>query len=118
MISRTRMKLDVLGQSILIGAFILLWIFNRQVIWTNTMLILLGIWQLASAVHLFFTYKYIQRVNFLRTALVLGVSLPVWINFVGDWAYLPVGGVLLWYFFWSVRDMFIVYRRPRSFWDL
>jgi len=118
MISRTRMKLDVLGQSILIGAFILLWFFNRQLIWTNTMLILLGIWQLASAVHLFFTYKYIQRVNFLKTALVLGISLPVWINFVGNLAYVPVGGVLLWYFFWSVRDMFLVYNRPRSFWDL
>jgi len=118
MISRTRMKLDVLGQSILIGAFILLWFFNRQLIWTNTMLILLGIWQLASAVHLFFTYKYIQRVNFLKTAIVLVISLPVWMQLIGNWAYLAVGGVLLWYFFWSVRDMFIVYQRPRSFWDL
>lgn len=118
MISRTRMKFDVLGQSILIGAFILLWIFNQQLIWTNAMLILLAIWQIASAVHLFFSYKYIQRVNFLRTALVIGISLPVWINFVGNWAYVPVGGILLWYFFWSLRDMVIVYRRPRSFWDL
>ena len=43
MISRTRMKLDVFGQSILIGAFILLWFFNRQYIWTSGMLIILGI---------------------------------------------------------------------------
>ena len=118
MISRTRMKLDVFGQSILIGAIILLWLFNRQLIWTNLMLFLLGVWQLASAVHLFFTYKYIQRINFLRTAIILAISLPVWIHMIGNWAYLPVVGVLLWYFFWSLRDMFIVYRRPRSFWDL
>ena len=118
MISRTRMKLDVLGQSILIGALVMLWYFNHRLIWTNTMLVMLGIWQMASAVHLFLSYKYIQRGNFLKIVFVLAISLPVWIHLVGNWAYLPVGGVLLWYFFWSVRDMILVYNRPRSFWDL
>lgn len=118
MISRTRIKIDVLGQSILIGAFVLLCFFNRQMIWTNTMLLMLGIWQVASAFHLFQSYKYVQRGSFLKTVLVVLVSLPVWIHLVGVWAYLPVGGLLLWYFFWSVRDMFLVYNRPRSFWDL
>ena len=112
------MKLDVLGQSILIGAFILLWIFDRQIIWTNAMLIVLGVWQIASAVHLFLSYRYLQRGSFLKTLLVIGISTPVWINFVGIWAYAPIGGILLYYFFWSVRDLILVNRQPRSFWDL
>ncbi len=118
MISRTRIKLDVFGQSILIVALLLLWFFNQGIVWTNTMLTILAIWQIASAVHLFFTYKYIQRVNFIKTALVLLISLPVWINLVGVWAYAPVVGVLLWSFFWSIRDMIIINNRPRSFWDI
>ena len=118
MITRTQIKFDVLGQTVLIGAFLLLFFLKSQSAWTNTMLILLGIWQIASAAHLFLTYRYIQKISFLRTSLVLIVSLPVWMYFVGNWAYFPVAGVLLWYFFWSVRDMIVVYNRPKSFWDL
>jgi len=118
MITRNQIKIDVLGQSILIFAIVLLFFLQKEMLWSNVTLIILGIWQIASAYHLYLTYRYIQKINFLRTAIILGVSLPVWMNFVGTWAYLPVVGVLLWYFFWSVRDMIVVYNRPRSFWDL
>ena len=118
MITRSQIKFDVLGQTILIGAILLFYFFKSQMVWTNTMLVLLGIWQMASAFHLFLTYRYIQKVNFLKTSIVLVISLPIWMHFVGGWAYFAVGGVLLWYFFWSVRDMIVVYNRPRSFWDL
>lgn len=118
MITRTEVKIDVLGQTILIVAFLLLYFYSTQMIWTNVMLVILGVWQIASAIHLLMTYRYIQKISFVKTAIVLAISLPVWIHLVGDWAYLPVGGVLLWYFFWSVRDMVTVYNRPRSFWDL
>ena len=118
MIPRNRMKIDVLGQSLLVGAFLLLLFFQTGWGWTTATLILLILWQIASALHLFLTYRYIERINFVKTFMVLLVSLPVWIHLVGNVAYLAVIGVVLWSFFWSIRDMKKVYARPRSFWDL
>lgn len=118
MVSRRRMKIDVIGQVILLVGIILLACFASGVKWTNATLIILGIWQLASAMHLFYVYKHITRVHYLRTALIIGVSLPVWIYLIGNFAYLPVAGLFIWYFFQTVRDTIIVYNRPKSFWDL
>ena len=118
MISRNRMKLDVLGQSLLVGALILLLFFQNGWGWTSAMFILLIIWQMASALHLYITYRYIERINFVKTFFILLVSLPVWLHLIGNIAYMAVVGVVLWSFFWSVRDMIKVYGRPRSFWDL
>ena len=112
------MKLDVLGQSLLVGAFLLLLFLRSGWGWTTTMLVLLIVWQIASALHLYLTYRYIERINFVKTFIILLVSLPVWIHLVGNIAYLAVVGVALWSFFWSIRDMIKVYARPRSFWDL
>ena len=118
MISRNRMKIDVLGQSLLVGALLLLLFFQSGSAWTTVTLALLIIWQIASAAHLFFTYRYIERINFVKTFIVLLVSLPVWLHLIGSIAYFAVVGIALWSFFWSIRDMRKVYARPRSFWDL
>jgi len=118
MISRNRMKIDVLGQSLLVGALLLLFFFQSGSGWTTAMLVLLIIWQIASAMHLYLTYRYIERINFVKTFIVLLVSLPVWIQLIGSVAYLAVIGVVFWSFFWSIRDMIKVNNRPRSFWDL
>lgn len=118
MVSRFRMKFDLLAQSVLILAVILLLFLVNGAHWSGAALVMLAIWQFISALHLFYVYKHIRRLNYLRTALVLAVSLPVWIHFIGKLAYLPVAGVVIWYFFQTIRDTVIVYRRPRSFWDL
>ena len=112
------MKIDLLGQAILIVAILLLAFFASGYAWTNTMLIILGLWQLASAAHLIYVYRHIKRANSFKTAIVLAVSLPVWIQLVGVLAYIPVAGVLLWHFWQTVSDTIKVYNRPRSFWDL
>ena len=112
------MKIDLLGQAILIVAVALLFFFATGRAWTNTMLVVLGLWQLASAFHLLYVYQHIKRLHFLKTAIVLTVSLPVWIHLVGSFAYLPVAGVAVWYFVQTVSDTIKVYNRPRSFWDL
>lgn len=112
------MKVDLLGQAILIVAVILLAFFKSVTEWTNAMLILLGLWQLASAIHLIQVYRHIGRMNFVKTSIVLAVSLPVWVHLVGSLAYLPVAGVFIWYFIQTLRDTIVVYRRPRSFWDI
>lgn len=118
MISKFRMKIDLLGQAILIVAILLLAFFASGKAWTNAMLIVLGIWQMASAFHLLYLYQHIKRINYVKTAMVLAVSLPVWIHLVGMFAYLPVAGVFVWYFIQTVSDTIKVYNRPRSFWDL
>jgi hypothetical protein len=118
MISKFRMKIDLLGQAILIVAILLLAFFASGKAWTNVMLVVLGIWQMASAFHLLYVYQHIKRLNYVKTAIVLAVSLPVWIHLVGSMAYLPVAGVAVWYFVQTVADTIKVYNRPRSFWDL
>ncbi|MFN7117929.1 MAG: hypothetical protein ACK4TA_14100 [Saprospiraceae bacterium] len=118
MISRFRMKIDLLAQSVLILAVILLLLFVNGIRWSGAVLVILAIWQFISALHLFYIYKHIRRLNYLRTALVLAVSLPIWIHLIGILAYLPVLGVAIWYFIQTIRDTVVVYRRPRSFWDL
>lgn len=118
MISKFRMKIDLLAQAVLIVAILLLAFLVTGRAWTHTMLIILGLWQIASAVHLFYVYRHIKRLNYIRTAVVLAVSLPVWFKFVGILAYFPVAGVVLWYFWQTVSDTIKVYNRPRSFWDL
>lgn len=118
MISKLRMQVDLLGQVILIMAIILLALFESRLEWTNALLVFLGIWQLVSALHLLLVYRHIRRIHFLKALLVLSISLPIWIKLVGLYAYIPVAGVLVWYFIQTVRETRIVYRRPRSFWDL
>jgi len=118
MISKFRMKIDLLGQAVLIVAILLLAFFASGIRSTNTMLVVLGIWQVASAFHLFYVYRHIKRLNYVKTAIVLAVSLPVWNHLVGNLAYLPVAGVVIWYFTQTISDTIKVYNRPRSFWDL
>jgi hypothetical protein len=118
MISKFRMKIDLLGQAVLIVAIVLLACFASGLASTNAMLIVLGIWQMASALHLLYVYSHIKRLNYVKTAVVLAVSLPIWMRFVGDFAYLPVAGVVIWYFVQTISDTIKVYNRPRSFWDL
>ena len=112
------MKIDLLGQLILILAILLLAFLATGLAWTNTMLVVLGLWQLASAAHLIYVYRHIKRVNSFKSAIVIAVSLPIWIHMVGVLAYVPVAGVLLWHFWQTVSDTIKVYNRPRSFWDL
>lgn len=112
------MKIDLLGQGILILAVLLLAFFASGMSWTHAMLALLGAWQLVSAFHLFYAYRHVRRLPYLRTALVVGGSLPVWIFLIGELAYLPVAGLILWYFVQTIRDTITVFNRPRSFWDL
>ncbi len=118
MVSKFRIKIDLIGQVVLIIGIFLFALFESRVTWTISLLIVLAIWQIISALHLLLVYQYVKKVNFLKTMAVLILSLPVWIHLVGHWAYVPVGGVLIWYFFQTAKDMKIVNNRPRSFWDL
>lgn len=118
MISRYRMKFDLLAQSLLILTVMLLLGLLEGIRWSGAFLIVLAIWQFLSALHLFFVYKHILRLSYLRTALILAATLPLWVHFIGNLAYLPVAGLVIWYFIQTILDTRTVYRRPKSFWDL
>lgn len=118
MVSRWRMKVDLLGQIVLAIALLLLVFYTTGIKWTHTMLILLAFWQLGSAIHLFYVYSHIRRIRYLRTALVIGISLPIWYHLIGNASFFSIAGLVMWYFIQTIRDTIIVYRRPRSFWDL
>ncbi|MEK7253699.1 MAG: hypothetical protein AAB316_03075 [Bacteroidota bacterium] len=98
------MKIDLLGKAVLIVAIVLLEFLASGKAWTNLMLGVLGLWQIASAFHLLYVYQHIKRLNFVKTFLVLVVSLPVWIYLVGALAYVPVAGVAVWYFLQTISD--------------
>ncbi len=112
------MRFDLIGQSLLLTAVVLFYFFSTGRKWSGSMLVVLSLWQLASALHLFYAYRYVRKLNYQKTALILGISLPVWIYLVGILAWAPVLGLIIWYFYQTVRDALIVYRRPKSFWDL
>ena len=118
MISTFRMKTDLIGQILLITAILLLAVLQSNIAWTNAFIIILGCWQILSAIHLLIVYRHVKRINFLKAFLVLVVSLPLWIKLIGQFAYLPVAGVLIWYFIQTIYETRIILRRPRSFWDL
>ncbi len=118
MISRKRMKFDLIGQIVLILAIIIQAIWISDLIWPKAFLFILIAWQLLSAIHLLFAYRYFSKSNFLWTSLILLVSLPIWIKLIGLAAYLPVAGLGIWYFWQTIRDTIIVLNRPRSFWEL
>ena len=118
MVTLFRMKFDMIGQALIMSACLLGFIFKHGAGWTNAFLVLLTLWQIVSALHLYYACRYASKINFLRVALVLGASLPLWIFLIGAWAYLPVVGAVVWYFYQTVRDMKIVSRRRRTFWDI
>lgn len=118
MISTSRMKIDLIGQIVLILAICLQLVLLSHKEWTNLLLFILVFWQLLSAYHLLSAYKYVKKINFIRVGIVLVASLPVWIYLLGAFAYLPVIGLVIWYFWETLRDTIIVLNRPKSFWDL
>lgn len=118
MVSTQRMRIDLIGQIVLILAILIQLMFLSGLAWPKAFLGLLIFWQFLSATHLLISYQYVKKLNYLKVGLVLIISLPIWIKLIGLWAYLPVLGIVLWYFIQTWKDTIVVMRRPRSFWDL
>ncbi len=117
MISQKRMNIDALGQFILLlsSIFLLFPSFHTLGI---VAVIILSAWQIMSAVHLILVYKYFQKINFLKIFIVLIVSSFIWMKWVGDWAFIPVVVLCIWYFYQTIKDVIIIKRKPISFWNM
>lgn len=117
MVSRIRMKIDLLAQIAFIVATILLIILGELYIATYPLIVLVC-WQAFSALQLFFAYRHRRRRYYLCLAALAAACIPLWTALPYLWGYLPFAVMASWYLFETAYDFSIVYRRPRSFWDL
>lgn len=118
MISRSRMKTDILGQSILIISILSLVLTNWRPNYLIALLAMLGLWQMSSAIELSVNYNYRQRQAFIWLLPILLLLLPLALKLVSPLVLAVISIGLLSYFLLTARDTIKVYRRPRSFWDL
>lgn len=118
MISRTRMKKDLIGQSMLLTGLAITGLSSLPWAWFVALFSALGLWQGASALQLALTYEYQERYPFLWLFLGFLLALPPGIWLLGPWTVFPIALGLLAYFIVTVRDTMHVLQRPRSFWDL
>ena len=118
MISRTRMKKDLIGQSAIIAGLAVAGLFSLSWALFLALLSALGLWQGASALQLALAYEYEERYPFLWLFLGLLLALPPAVWLLGTWAVAPIALGLAAYFIVTVRDTLYVLQRPRSFWDL
>ena len=112
------MKKDLIGQAIILISTGLVCSLTTSQGWLITLVSLLTLWQLGSAVELFHQHQYKQRFIFVWLLPILLLSLPVMIYWLKSWMVLILGTSLIVYFLITARDTLTVYRRPRSFWDL
>lgn len=118
MVSRRRMKIDTLIQSMLLVAVILGWLLLGWSGWLALPLLGLLCLQMISAMQLWSVYRFQPAHSFLWVgAAILLVFVIAWFNWgLLSWI-LPLGLVLA-YYFQTIQRLVIVLRRPRSFWDL
>jgi len=117
MVSESRMKIDLLAQIVLTATTLLLLLVGQWVAATYPLVILV-IWQALSALELFFAYHHRRRRYYLFLTAAAAALLPLWIALPYLWGYLPFALMATWYLFETAYDFSVVYRRPRSFWDL
>lgn len=118
MISKSRMKKDLIGQTTIIGSLLLLLLFAVPSAWLLTLLVLLGTWQAGSAVELRVQYEYRARQPYIWILPLMIVLLLVLKPLLGGWIILGTALTLISYYIITARDFVIVRRRPRSFWDI
>ncbi len=108
----------MLGQSVLFFAALVLlfpWVTEK---WGWLGILLLGLWQLASALHLYISYRDMGKADFIKTILVVLIAMPLWMKWVGHWAYIPVLGLLGGYFIHTIRYWLRAKNKHLSFWDM
>lgn len=117
MVSESRMRIDLLAQIAFIATTLLLLLIGQWVAATYPLVILL-IWQALSALELFFAYRHRRRRYYLFIVAAAAALLPLWTALPYLWGYLPFVLMAVWYLLETACDFGVVYRRPRSFWDL
>ena len=111
------MRTDLLVQVVLLTTATTAWLTATDWL-TYTTLIILWVWQLASAVQLRYGYPHRLRHRFLRIVLLqLPFMLLILAHAPAVMVWLLLASTLL-YFAQTLHDWRIVARRPVSFWQL
>jgi hypothetical protein len=112
------MRIDLLGQIILMSTLILLLFLSVPAVWVLVLFSLLALWQAGSALELAVQYEYVARVPFVWLLPLVLVLLLALQPYLGVWVLIGAGAILMSYFILTARDWRVVSRRPRSFWDI
>ena len=117
MISRMELKIDLIGQAVLLLLYILLLVL-KQPLWENAAwsLVLLLVWQTVSAAFYWRSYRYRERGPAFW--MLLAVLVLIFVIEFSLLSSILLGLPVLAYLVVTFRDTLRVYRRPRSFWDL
>lgn len=136
MISKTMLKIDIIGQTTIIGLLLLACIFEPDgfFIYTLMTFFFLGLWQFCNGLiaAIFFKNKTRQKYIFVSIAYIIGFIILVIINngFIEaienyfmlffSFSYI-IGGCLAfasWYYYQTYKELSEgIYQHPRSFWD-
>ncbi|MDX2067200.1 MAG: hypothetical protein SFV55_02180 [Haliscomenobacter sp.] len=118
MVSRLRMKLDLLVQGVFLTAFGL---FSSLELWRTTAivaLLILGFIQIISAAQLWLWHHYRPARVYLWLFLGAAAVLPLGLHFFDSLAWLCLVAMGIAYFSHTIYMALVVLRRPRSFWDI
>lgn len=118
MVSRLRMKLDLLVQSTLMVLLALAIPLEPLHVGLKITLIVLVLLQMLSAAQLWLWHTYRPAKAYLWAFFLVGLLLPVGLYFFNPAAWLFLLALAIVYFVHTIRIAAVVLRRPRSFWDI
>jgi phosphatidylserine synthase len=112
------MKIDLIVQSLLLAVLLLGWFFSGLNAWMAGPLLVLVMLQMVSALQLWSVYKFQPAQSFVWVGLAILLLFVCCLPGLGvlSW-FLPLGLVFA-YYFQTISRLVIVFRRPKSFWDL
>lgn len=118
MVSRLRMKLDLLVQGISFSALALVAFVEPLRTTLIAALLVLASIQLTSAAQLWWWHSYRPARVYLYLFLFVAVLLPVGLYFFNFFAWSGLMVLTIVYFLHTLYAAKVVLRRPRSFWDI
>lgn len=118
MVSRLRMKLDLLVQGISFSALALVAFVEPLRTAAMVVLLILASIQLTSAAQLWWWHSYRPARVYLYLFLVAAILLPAGLYFFNFLAWSGLMALVIAYFLHTLYAAKVVLRRPRSFWDL
>lgn len=118
MVSRLRMKLDLLLQGILLAILALAISLEPWRTAVIVALLILACIQITSAAQLWWWHHYRPARTFLWFFLGMAVLVPIGLQFFNPLAWLCLIALAIVYFSHTIYIATVVLRRPRSFWDI
>jgi hypothetical protein len=118
MVSRRRIQTDLIVQSLLLAILLTGWFFSGLRSWLAGPLLGLVLMQLVSALQLWSVYKFQPAQIFVWVSGVILLLFVCCLPGFGLLSWLLPLGLVVAYYFQTISRVVIVFRRPKSFWDL